>query len=61
MNTHAAKLLAERIAAEALSLAEGDFMSAHRVMVRWAERDPELREAIRIYVEALAVPDDCDC
>ena len=51
MTSFEAKQLAEKAAKQALDSAEGDWFSAQRIMVRWAERDPLLREAIRIYVE----------
>jgi hypothetical protein len=61
MNQFEAKRIAERRASEALSTADGDFMAAHELMVCWAEQDPRLREAIRIYVETQILPDEDDC
>ena len=46
-----ATALAEKHAQWALAEAEGGWASAHRIMVAWAERDPHLREAIRVYTE----------
>ena len=48
-----ATALAEEHAQWALAEAEGDWASAHRIMVAWAERDPRLREAIRVYTETI--------
>lgn len=58
MTSFEAKQLAEKAATQALDSAEGDWFSAHRIMVRWAERDPLLREAIRIYVNERGLGDD---
>jgi hypothetical protein len=61
MNSIRAKQLAERVAASALRSAEGDWHYAHTLMVKWAEQDPLLREAIRIYVETEIPAFDKDC
>ena len=61
MKSIQAKKLAERVAALALRSAEGDWYYAHTLMVKWAEEDPLLREAIRVYVETQIPAVDQDC
>jgi len=48
-----AAALAEERAQDALAEADGDWASAHRILVAWAKRDSRLQEAIRIYSETV--------
>lgn len=46
--------MAETAASEAMMACDGHWDSAHRLLVWRAQRDPQLRQAIRVYCEHLA-------
>ena len=60
MVTRRAKEIAENAARDALRFCDQDWDSAHRLLVWRALRDPQLRQAIRVYCEHLATLTESD-